>query len=71
MARSRWGRGYAGEAGRAAIDWARTELGARHLISLIADENVRSQRVAEKLGMRPEEIAKIRGFDLRVWALDV
>ena len=71
VARSRWGRGYAGEAGRAAIDWARTELGARHLISLIADENVRSQRVAEKLGMRPEEIAKIRGFDLRVWALDV
>jgi RimJ/RimL family protein N-acetyltransferase len=71
VARSRWGRGYAGEAGWAAIEWARAELGASHLISLIADENRRSQRVAEKLGMRREGRASVRGFDVAVWGLDL
>ena len=54
VARPHWGNGYAGEAARAAMDWARAELGADHLISLIADDNRRSQRVAEKLGMEQE-----------------
>jgi len=71
VARSRWGRGYAGEAARASIAWARAELGAAHLISLIADENRRSQRVAEKLGMRLEGLERLRGVDLRVWGLDL
>ena len=71
IARSRWGRGYAGEAGRAAIEWARTRLGARHVISLIADSNERSQRVAEKLGMGIEGSATLRGFDLRVYGLEL
>jgi len=71
VARSRWGRGYAGEAAQAVIGWARDELGARHLISLILDDNRRSQRVAEKLGMRREGRASVRGFDLEVWGLDL
>jgi RimJ/RimL family protein N-acetyltransferase len=71
VTRSRWGRGYAGEAGRAAIDWARSELGATHLISLIGDSNIRSQRVAAKLGMSLEGRARVRGFDLRVYGLDL
>jgi RimJ/RimL family protein N-acetyltransferase len=51
VGRSHWGRGFAPEAGRAAIEWARDALGADHVISLIEDANERSQRVAEKLGM--------------------
>jgi RimJ/RimL family protein N-acetyltransferase len=51
VARSHWGRGYAPEAARAAMDWARDSFGAHHLISLIEDRNLASQRVAEKLGM--------------------
>jgi len=51
VARRHWGKGYAPEAGRAAIDWARSALGADHIISLIEDHNHRSARVAEKLGM--------------------
>src|SRR5581483_2246466 len=43
---SHWGRGYATEAARAARDW----LGSDRLISLIAPDNARSIRVAEKLG---------------------
>ena len=71
VARSRWGRGYAGEAARAAIDWARGELGAAHVISLILDSNERSQRVAEKLGMGLEDLERLRGVGLRVYGLDL
>jgi RimJ/RimL family protein N-acetyltransferase len=71
VARPHWGNGYAGEAARAAMRWAREELGADHLISLIDDDNLRSQRVAEKLGMQQEGRAKLRGFDLRVYGIDL
>ena len=71
VARPHWGNGYAGEAARAAMEWARAELGADHLISLIADDNLRSQRVAEKLGMRQEGRARVREFDLRVYGIDL
>jgi RimJ/RimL family protein N-acetyltransferase len=71
VARPHWGNGYAGEAARAAMDWARTELGTGHLISLIDDENRRSQRVAEKLGMRQEGRAQVGKHDLRVYGIDL
>ena len=71
VARPHWGNGYAGEAGRAAMDWARDELGADRVISLIADDNHRSQRVAEKLGMRVEGRTSLRGYDLRVFGVDL
>jgi RimJ/RimL family protein N-acetyltransferase len=44
---------------------------ADHLISLIADDNRRSQRVAEKLGMELEGRAQARGFDLRMYGIDL
>ena len=50
-----WGYGYATEASRAARDW----LGPRRTISLIRPDNVRSQRVAEKLGATPGETVEI------------
>ena len=71
MARPRWGRGYAGEAATAAMRWAAAELGARRVISLIADDNARSQRVAEKLGMSVEGRATVRGKELRVYGVDL
>jgi RimJ/RimL family protein N-acetyltransferase len=71
VARPHWGNGYAGEGARAAMRWAREELGTDHLISLIADGNLRSQRVAEKLGMEQEGRVQVRGFDLRVYGVDL
>jgi len=50
LTRRHWGHGYATEAARAVRDWAYAERGLDHLISLIAPDNVRSMRVAEKLG---------------------
>jgi RimJ/RimL family protein N-acetyltransferase len=53
--RACWGRGYATEAARAVRDWVRTEHGVLRLISLISPDNVRSARVAERLGAAPGE----------------
>jgi RimJ/RimL family protein N-acetyltransferase len=50
-----WGNGYATEAAQAVRDWARRERGVGRLISLINPANVRSQRVAERLGAVPAE----------------
>jgi RimJ/RimL family protein N-acetyltransferase len=50
--RSRWGRGYAVEAARAAAAWVFDELGATSVVHLIDPGNVASIRVAEKLGAR-------------------
>ena len=61
LGREAWGHGYATEAARAAVDYAWRELGADELISLIAPENLPSQRVAERLGMRPGEDYDLRG----------
>ena len=49
IARRFWGRGYATESARAAIDQAFGVLGWTHLVSLIHPNNHRSARVAERL----------------------
>ena len=54
-----WGQGYATEAGRAAIAYAFDVLGWEHIISVIHPENLRSIRVAERLGMRYERDAEV------------
>ena len=52
--RSFWGQGYATEAAMAVRDHALGPMGRSRLIAFIRPENVRSRRVAEKLGMRHE-----------------
>ena len=55
VTRRYWGHGYATEAARAARDWGYAERGLERIVSLIAPDNVRSQRVARKLGARVEQ----------------
>jgi len=55
------GRGYATEAAAASRDFARTVLGATRLIAIIHPDNRPSQRVAEKIGLRPEKRATVHG----------
>jgi RimJ/RimL family protein N-acetyltransferase len=55
LARAHCGCGYATEAALAVRQWARDELRIERLISVIAPENHRSERVAEKLGCIPAE----------------
>jgi RimJ/RimL family protein N-acetyltransferase len=73
VGRAFWGRGYAPEAGRASMDWARDALGADHIISLIEDLNERSARVAEKLGMIVEGRTRIVDgkFEVRIFGTDL
>ena len=50
LVRAQWGRGYATEAAAAIRDWAHESRHVDVLVSLISPTNVRSQRVAERLG---------------------
>lgn len=54
LVRRAWGHGYATEAAHAVKIWCHEERGIKGLVSLIAPDNVRSQRVAQKLGARLE-----------------
>jgi ribosomal-protein-alanine N-acetyltransferase len=55
LIRAHWGHGYATEAAAAIRDWAREARFISRLVSLISSDNVRSQRVAERLGATPTE----------------
>lgn len=50
-----WGHGYATEAGRAVVDYARSSMGLDRLVAVIDPPNAASMRVAEKLGLRFEK----------------
>ena len=69
LARDAWGHGYATEAARAAMEWAWTELRAPRLISVIRPENVRSVRVAERLGFAPDGEAMVMGVPCVIYAI--
>jgi RimJ/RimL family protein N-acetyltransferase len=72
LARSTWGRGYATEGARAALDVGFDVLDLDRIVSITQPVNARSRNVMEKLGMtvarrttHPEH-----GLDLVVYALD-
>lgn len=48
-----WGRGFAVEAARACLDWGFGNLDVPYITAMILPENIRSLRVAERLGMTP------------------
>ena len=70
LSRAHWGRGYATEAALALRDWALGVRGLTRLISLIQPENLRSIRVAEKLGERYERDVEVRGKPTRLYSLE-
>jgi RimJ/RimL family protein N-acetyltransferase len=52
LAAEYWGRGYATEAARAAVDFGFRGLGLEEIVSFTTPVNVRSWRVMERLGMK-------------------
>jgi len=70
LARGHWGAGYATEAALALRDWALDSRGLTRLISLIQEGNMRSFRVAEKLGERYERDVEVRGTLTRLYSLE-
>ena len=57
--RASWGRGYAMEAGIAAIDWAFENLGWSEIIHSIHPDNRASQALAQRLGSRNRGAGKL------------
>ena len=51
LARAHWGKGYATEGARAALDAGFTRLGLDEIVSMTVPANARSRRVMERIGM--------------------
>ena len=57
-----WGIGLATEAGRASIEFARSDLGLVRLVAMVHPENVASARVVTKLGFALEKQLRYSGL---------
>ena len=71
LSRSAWGQGYASEAARAARDDAFGRLGLARIISIIHPDNVRSERVAFKLGFHRDGSIHnpVLGRSVNLWSI--
>jgi len=69
LGRDSWGKGYAIEGARRALEYAFTEMDRDHVISCIAPENLRSIRVAERLGEKVEGKAELLGKEVLIYGI--
>src|SRR5438552_4208141 len=70
LRRSFWGRGYATEGARTALQFAFTELQQPHVISLIHPENAASIRVAQRLGERLHGSTELLGKPALIYRIN-
>jgi RimJ/RimL family protein N-acetyltransferase len=69
VVRRHWGKGYAGEAGRALAHWA-FEHGEEELFAVVRPNNTRAAAVALRIGMEwVGETDKYYGLDLQIYRL--
>ena len=68
--RSYWGQGYATEAAQAIQAYGFTVVGLNRMVSMIDHNNVRSIRVAEKIGLHYEKDALIDGYVDRIYVIE-
>lgn len=64
LARPAWGQGLATEAARAALGWAFDVAALPAVIAIAAPDNLASQRVMQKIGMRYARRARYFGLDV-------
>jgi [ribosomal protein S5]-alanine N-acetyltransferase len=69
LGRQYWGYGYATEAAGAVRDHALGPMSRERLIAFIRPDNMRSRRVAEKLGMRHERDVFLMELPAQLFAL--
>lgn len=70
LGREYWGRGYAVEGARRALNYCFTEMGLDHVISSIQPENVASIRVAERLGEELEGENEMSGLNWLIYGIN-
>jgi len=70
LGRESWGKGYASEGARRALDYAFTEMGRDHVISLIHPENTASIKVAERLGEKVEGQTELFGHAVLIYGIN-
>ena len=69
LRRTYWGRGFATEGAKAAMDYAFGELQQSRVISLIRPENAASRRVAQKLGEKLAGTTEIFGGEAVIYEI--
>jgi RimJ/RimL family protein N-acetyltransferase len=70
LGREYWGKGYASEGARRALEYAFTEMKREQVISLIHPDNGGSVRVSERIGERLEGKTEIFGHEVQVYGID-
>jgi RimJ/RimL family protein N-acetyltransferase len=68
--RESWGKGYATEGARRALDYAFTEMGRDRVISVIHPDNHASIRVAQRIGEKLETRSELFGHDVLIYGLN-
>lgn len=70
LRRNAWGHGYATESARACIKWGFSEFDVPYLTAMINRDNVRSVRVAERIGLTPIRDDVLLGDPVVVYGID-
>lgn len=70
LGRPAWGKGYAKEAGAAALRFGFETLGLPRVMAVVRPENLASQRVLAKLGLRHLRDEPHYGFTVQLWGLE-
>jgi len=72
LAKSAWGKGFATELANSLKDYAFTELGLKRVTALIDPDNLKSERVATKIGLKYEkDSVRPNGKNMRLFALNI
>jgi ribosomal-protein-alanine N-acetyltransferase len=69
LRRDRWRRGYASEAARACLDAGLAHLDVARIVAVVDEENLRSSRVAERIGMSLADTVELHGRPHRLFEL--
>ncbi len=69
LAKPHWGRGLATEGAHAAARYGFEELGLREIVALAAVDNLASQRVMDKLGMKYRRTLKLWKMRLKLYSV--
>lgn len=70
LGRAYWGNGYASEAGAGALKYGFEERGLEEIYAIVRKENVRSQAVCDRIGLKFIEMTdRYHGLTLRLYRL--